>query len=110
MSEPNSHAHSDEIQLLGGRSLRMPGGVYTFVFIVLAALTLIEIFLSSLPEGPPRVIILFAIAIGKAALVVIYYMHLKDDRRIYAWVLLVPLIFALVGGFFLLLSPEPYLF
>lgn len=110
MSENTHHNHSDEILLPGGRSIRLPGGIYTFVFVVLALLTVIEIALSSLPEGPSRVLILFAIAICKAALVVIYYMHLKEDRRIFAWTLLIPLIFATLGGFFLLLSPEPYVF
>ncbi len=110
MTDDTHHALSDEVLLPGGRRIRLPGGIYTFVFAVLAALTAIEIALSRLPEGPLRVLILFAIAICKAALVVIYYMHLKDDRRIFAWALLVPLIFATLGGFFLLLSPEPYVF
>ncbi len=101
---------NDEVRLFGGRSLRLPGGIYTFVFIILAVLTIIEIVLSDLPEGALRVIILFAIAIAKAALVVIYYMHLKSDRRVFAWVLLISLAFAIFGGFFLLLSPEPYAF
>ncbi|MCY3836631.1 MAG: cytochrome C oxidase subunit IV family protein [Anaerolineaceae bacterium] len=100
--------HHDAIILPGDRRIRLPGGIYTFVFVVLALLTLIEIFLAGMPEGPARVLVLFGIAIGKAALVVIYYMHLKDDRRIFAWTLLVPLIFATLGGFFLLLSPVPY--
>lgn len=110
MSNESHHSHSDVVILPGGNSIRLPGGIYTFVFAVLALLTMIEIALSSMPEGPSRVIILFGIAICKAALVVIYYMHLKDDRRMFAWTLLVPLVFATLGGFFLLLSPEPYTF
>ena len=110
MSRETQHSHSDAVILPGGKSIRLPGGIYTFVFAVLAILTLIEIVLAGMPEGPSRVIILFGIAIGKAALVVIYYMHLKDDRRMFAWTLLVPLVFATLGGFFLLLSPEPYAF
>jgi len=54
---------------------------YVGVFIILGVLTLIEIGVTYLPL--PRIPVLVPLAILKAALVALYYMHLKFDRRVF---------------------------
>lgn len=55
---------------------------YVGVFGVLAVLTAIELGVTYLPV--PRILILIPLAIIKAALVALFYMHLKIDRRVYS--------------------------
>jgi caa(3)-type oxidase subunit IV len=55
---------------------------YVGVFGFLAVLTAIEIGVTYLPL--PRILILVPLAIIKAALVALFYMHLKIDRRVYS--------------------------
>jgi len=69
---------------------------YVGVFIILAVLTLIEIGVSvyvNLPLAlrPP---VLLALAVVKASLVALYYMHLRFDRRIFAALFVVPVLAA----------------
>jgi cytochrome c oxidase subunit IV len=54
---------------------------YLGVFIALAVLTAIEIGVTYLPL--PRIPVLIPLALIKAALVVMFYMHLKFDKRVY---------------------------
>jgi cytochrome c oxidase subunit 4 len=54
------------------------------VFAALAALTAVEIGVTYLPL--PRAAILVPLALVKAGLVALFYMHLKYDRRIFAFV------------------------
>jgi cytochrome c oxidase subunit 4 len=61
---------------------KVPHPNYVGVFIILGVLTLIEIGVTYLPL--PRIPILVPLAILKAALVALYYMHLKFDRRIFS--------------------------
>ncbi len=67
---------------------------YTSVFLWLAALTLLEIGISQYVPIAPRVrpAVLLALAVTKAALVALYYMHLKFDRRIFLALFIVPLL------------------
>ena len=79
---------------------------YLTVFAWLAALTLIEIAVSAssvfgVPQVP-QIAVLVVIAIVKAALVVLFYMHLRYDSRWYMLILFVGLFFALLIGRFLL--------
>ncbi len=71
---------------------------YVGVFIILAVLTAAEIGVTYTPL--PRAPILIPMAILKAALVVMYYMHLRFDRRIFTTLF----IFGLIIGVGLLLS------
>jgi cytochrome c oxidase subunit IV len=57
---------------------------YILVFVALAVITAIEIGISYLPV--PRAPILVPLALVKAGLVALFYMHLKYDRRIFAFV------------------------
>jgi cytochrome c oxidase subunit IV len=71
---------------------------YVRVFVILALLTAVEVGVTYLPL--PRVPILVPLALLKAGLVVLYYMHLKFDRRIFSTLFS----FGLLIGLGLLLS------
>ncbi len=86
-----------------GRTFPMP--LYTFVFLVLGGITLIEVALSQIPHGILTAPLLLALSASKAILVVMFYMHLREDSRIFAFALIVPLVLALVVLLFLLTVP-----
>jgi cytochrome c oxidase subunit IV len=71
---------------------------YVGVFVVLAALTLIEIGVTYLPL--PRIPILVPLALLKAGLVAMFYMHLRFDRRIFTTLF----VFGILMGVGLLIS------
>jgi cytochrome c oxidase subunit 4 len=54
---------------------------YLGVFLALTILTALEIGVTYLPL--PRIPILIPLALIKAALVVMFYMHLRFDKRVY---------------------------
>jgi cytochrome c oxidase subunit 4 len=67
---------------------------YVVIFVVLAALTAVEIAVSQLVLPPVlRPAVLLGLAVGKAALVVLYYMHLRYDSRLFAVIFLIPVMF-----------------
>jgi len=75
---------------------------YVYVFIALAAVTLVEVYVSTLhfPQTIDRISILIVLATFKASLVAAYYMHLKYEPR---WIMLIPfgalaLVFVLVAA------------
>ncbi len=95
---------SDEVTLLGWR-FSVPGGIYTVVFGALAVATLIEVIIFELPRGFLTIPLMLSLALMKAVLVVLYYMHLRTDSRIFALALLIPLGVALVATLYLLAAP-----
>jgi caa(3)-type oxidase subunit IV len=109
--------HSNTVSLLG-REITVEGGVYTVVFGGLAILTVIEVlsaeFLKGAIHDSPdaavgltaiKAILLLGIAIIKSSLVIWFYMHLKDEKRIVAVVLLLPLLIAALSVMFVLAVP-----
>jgi cytochrome c oxidase subunit 4 len=74
---------------------------YVYVFIALAVVTAIEVYVSQLSLATiDRISILIVLATFKASLVVAYYMHLKYEPR---WMMLIPfgalaLVFVLVAA------------
>lgn len=120
-----AHHHSDTVRvpLLG--EVTVMGGIYTVVFGALAVLTLLEVTLAELfssviynidASGGSdvllvqlipglKVAVLLAIGIAKSALVIMYYMHLKEDNRLFAVVLLVPLLIVSLSVLYLLAVP-----
>ncbi len=81
---------------------------YVYVFLILAVVTAIEVFVSQLnlptisgiAPSVLRISILILLATFKASLVVAYYMHLKYEPR---WMMLIPfgalaLVFVLVAA------------
>ncbi len=57
---------------------------YLLIFIGLGILTAIEIALTTSLSESVRIPILLFLAFLKAALVALYYMHLKNDSRVFA--------------------------
>ncbi len=69
---------------------------YIPVFVMLGLLTLVEIWIAGLDIAQAsRLFVLMVFAIGKASLVVLYYMHLRYEPRLLALVPLIPLFMAL---------------
>lgn len=98
--------HSDTFSVLG-LTISLPGGIYTGVFLVLGILTALEVAIAEIfGAGPVKISALMGIAIAKAILVVIYYMHLKDDSRLFAVVVLLPLLITLLSILYLLAIPS----
>ncbi len=55
---------------------------YLAIFIVLAVLTMVEVGVTYLPV--PRIPVLVPLALFKAGLVVLFYMHLRFDSRVFS--------------------------
>ncbi len=115
--------HSDTVVVLG-REITVYGGVYTVVFGALGVLTLIEVIIaevlaaaiSQTTGGDAAVValqllpalkafLLMGIGIIKSALVIWFYMHLREDNRLFAIVLLLPLLIAALSVIFVLAIP-----
>jgi caa(3)-type oxidase subunit IV len=86
-----------------GRTLPMP--MYTVIFATLAVITFIEVIISELPEGLLGTSLLVLLSIAKAVLVILFYMHLRNDSRIFFVALLLPIIVATIATMFLLAVP-----
>lgn len=88
----------------------VPGGLYTVVFGVLALVTIIEVIIAESPlPGGVAYPLLAALSIGKAVLVVMYYMHLLEDNRIFLWAFGVPLAMAaMIILFVMAINPVAY--
>jgi cytochrome c oxidase subunit IV len=70
-----------------------PTGTYAVVFVVLAAITAVELLItnSSVALAQSLLNTLFVIfSLAKAALVAGFYMHLRGDNRFYTFVFLLP--------------------
>lgn len=95
--------HSRNETVLFGRTIPLP--IYTVVFIALAVLTVIEVLIGTAPHGALTVPALVIISGAKAVMVVMFYMHLRDDSKVFTIVLIFPLLIALIAVLFLLLVP-----
>jgi cytochrome c oxidase subunit IV len=75
---------------------------YLFVFILLAAFTLIETLVSYVQQEAIKFPTLVVLSVVKAVLVLMYFMHLKFDSKVFSYlfiagcVLAIPLILVLV--------------
>lgn len=97
------HTHGDTTMLFG-RELPVP--IYTAVFGALALLTLLEVIIAEVITSDVKIPFLLGIAVAKALLVVLFYMHLREDSRLFALVLIFPLAIATLSGLFLLAVPS----
>lgn len=71
---------------------------YLKIWSWLAGLMLLGVLLSELPISKTTVVLIVLVLSSiKALLVVLYYMHLKFDRRLLALVLLAPLVLVLLA-------------
>ena len=86
-------------------SEQQPKPNYLAVFLALVVLTATEVTVTYLPV--PRLPILIPLSIAKAVLVVLFYMHLKYDRRLFSGVFLIGVFGALavIISFVLLFQP-----
>ncbi|MSQ26241.1 MAG: hypothetical protein EXR49_08285 [Dehalococcoidia bacterium] len=64
---------------------------YGGIFLALAVITLVEIFLTNVGSDLLRYGGLVILSIAKFALVVMFFMHLKGDKRLFGTLFLVPL-------------------
>ena len=65
--------------------------IYSAVFFALFVLTILELYMGDLiPEETGRVAALITLMMAKAALVVLYYMHLRWESRVLRWLVLIP--------------------
>ena len=84
---------------------------YMGVFWWLLALTILEVIFGSLQTGPmyphlAKILLLVSLAVGKAALVALYFMHLKYEVRTLGLIALTPMI--LCAFFLFMLMPDSY--
>ncbi len=75
-------------QKMAQRPARSP---YVTVFVILAVFTALEVGASYLP-GAVKVPVLIILAISKASLIFLYFMHLKSDNPLFAMPILVALV------------------
>jgi len=66
------------------------------VFLVLAALTTVELGLAASGASGLRTGLFLALSLAKATLVALFFMHLKDDSKVYGLTFLAPALLVLV--------------
>ena len=81
-----------QTQTKKGKSLEVHHG-YHWVFIILAVFTVLEVIASYLPLGL-KLPLLVILAITKVLLVLLFFMHLKYDRPIFAAPFIIAIILA----------------
>ena len=112
----DDHAHSDTVVILG-REITVEGGIYTVIFGLLGVITIVEVLLADILNGiiesnadsgfliALKASLLLGLAVIKSILVILFYMHLKDDNRIFAVVIILPLLIAALSVMFVLAIP-----
>ena len=70
----------------------VPYGVYVKVWAVLVALTVVTVAVSYADMKNVRVLTATLIAAVKSSLVVLYFMHIRFERRLYAYMILAVLV------------------
>jgi len=77
----------------------LPIRIYALVWIGLLVLTVVTVKVSYFNLGVLNLIVAMAVATMKASLVVLFFMHLKYESRLFKWLLLAPIItFAVIIG------------
>jgi cytochrome c oxidase subunit 4 len=64
----------------------LPRRVYYAVFAALVVLTAVTVYVARLDLGPMNSVVALSVAVLKASLVVLYFMHVKYGNRL-VWVL-----------------------
>jgi cytochrome c oxidase subunit 4 len=82
-------------------------GTYVTVFLVLAFLTIIELYVPDVYSGPerqhPKMLLLVFLAVAKAMIVAYFFMHLKWEKKWLKWIAIMPVY---MGLFAILLMLE----
>jgi hypothetical protein len=90
--------------VIRGRVIPYP--IYTVIFFTLGIITIIEVASAEIfPHGWLLTIWLAGLSVSKALMVMWFYMHLKDDSRIFAFAIILPIIIALIATLFLSAVP-----
>ncbi len=78
---------------------------YVLVFVVLLAMTIFEVVLTTLrlPKGI-TVWVFLTTSVVKAGLVAAYFMHLRYDSRLYLIAVLIPVALVLIFAFLMIVS------
>jgi caa(3)-type oxidase subunit IV len=102
------HAIANTTDVFGRFTVPLP--IYDVVFISLAIFTAIEVVVAELFPTMTLVpiAVLLAIAFVKAIHVVLYYMHLAWDSRLFWGTLLIPFFIALLGLIYLVAIPAQH--
>ncbi len=90
----SSHAHAE------GEHHTLPFNVYLSVFATLIFLTIITVWVAQFNFGAFNGLVAMGIATLKAALVGMYFMHLKYDNKLYSVVLVGSVGFLILFWFF----------
>ncbi len=70
---------------------------YWMVWLALAVLTVVELYVARMPDAKAFVIVsLCALALAKAALVALYFMHLKFEKHALMLIVLSPLVLSAI--------------
>ncbi len=79
---------------------------YARVFLVLIVVTVIEVLLSVRSIFPRTILnsLFILLSLAKASFVAAYYMHLRQDARVYSYVFVFPVILFLIFAYLILLS------
>ncbi|MCS7072071.1 MAG: cytochrome C oxidase subunit IV family protein [Anaerolinea sp.] len=106
--DDHTHARSDTLlpyTMLG--KYRLPFPLYSTVFLTLGIVTIVEVLIAEiLPhELFITVLLLVVLSLFKAILVVYFYMHLREDNKIFAASLALPVIVGLIAMLFLAAVP-----
>lgn len=106
------HIPPDTVNVPFVGEITVPGGIYTVVFGYLCILTALEVIIAEFIKVPAgtflealKIIGLVGTGVGKAILVVLFYMHLRWDNRILWVVLILPTVVVLISVLYLLSVP-----
>ncbi|MFN8377875.1 MAG: cytochrome C oxidase subunit IV family protein [Anaerolineae bacterium] len=105
-AETAAPAHAEpHAETLFGRP--MPIAAFTVIYIILAVTSVIEVFFAeTIPfDSWVRIPVLGGLSTLKAVLVMAYYMHLKDDSKIFAVAIVLPIFVGIVATLFLISVP-----
>ena len=68
---------------------------YLWVFVALTVITIVEIFLTNVDSAGIRITLLMLLSTAKFALVIMFFMHLSGDKKMYKLLFVGPV---LLGG------------
>jgi len=95
MTAPHDGEHTNQV------------GTYVTVFLILAFLTVVELYVPDIYSGPerqhPKMILLVFLAVAKAMIVAYFFMHLKWEKPWLTWIAIMPVY---MGLFAILLMLE----
>ena len=94
MSDTENHTHTDDAPHDHGMAHALPLSILIGVWAALSFLTVVTVWASYVEWGGALdIVIAMGIATVKAALVALFFMHLKYDRGLYSVVFITPLLF-----------------